>query len=165
MIRNLPKLGKDVTKAVSFHTSSVNRTFWEKDKKSGYSRNSKIKFPSKKEQIVEGFKELKSEISLWKEEVAEKLRMDPIVVYRPGEVDVIYNFQEKKDVEKWVVSADSDHNEGKSKANLELTNADSGLFHGFVDSQYLKDGKIKRTGYANIRTLRVQVSYSEKPFN
>lgn len=156
-LRNFQSLAKDASKALSFHTSSINRGFWEKEKKSGYSKRETIKFPNKKELIVEGFKELKSEIALWKEEVSEKLRMDPIVVYRPGEVDIVYDFQENKDIEKWVISADSDHNEGKSKANLQLTNAESALFHGFVDSEFLKDGKIKRTGYANMRTLRVKV--------
>lgn len=155
-IQSLEKLRRHACHTLSLHTSSIKRTFWEKEKKSGYS--SPV-FPSKKELIVDGFKELKSEIALWKEEVAEKLRMDPIVVYRPGEVDIVYDFHDKSDIEKWVVTADSDHNEGKSTASLELTNAESGLFQGFVDSQFLKDGKIKRTGYANMRTLRVKVRF------
>lgn len=156
-IQNLRKLGRKANAVLSLHTSSINRTFWEPDKKSGYSKPDSQMFPSKKKLIADGFKELRSEIALWKREVTERLRMDPIVVYRPGEVDIVYDFQDKTSIEKWVVTADSDHNEGNSKASLELTNAESGLFQGFVDSHFLKDGKIKRTGYANMRTLRVQV--------
>lgn len=154
IIQNLQKLGSQAIAVRSLHTSSISSTFWEPDKKSGYS---KPVFPSRKKLIVDGLRELKSEIALWKEEMTERLRMDPIVVYRPGEVDIIYDFQDKNDINKWVVTSDSDHNEGNSKASLELTQAESALFQGFVDSQFLKDGKIKRTGYANMRTLRVQV--------
>lgn len=154
-IKILQNFGKQFKTALSIHTGCVNKTFWEPHKKAGYVQ--KHVFPGKKEMIVNGLKELKSEIALWKEEVTEKLRMDPIVVYRPGEVDIIYNFEDKNDIDKWVLTADSDHNEGKSIATMELTNAQSALFQGFVNSQFLKDGKIKRTGYANIRTLRVKV--------
>lgn len=63
------------------HTSPVHETFWEREKKSGYSKEIDV---SQKKLILDGFKELRQEISLWKDEVKEKLESDPIMVFRPG---------------------------------------------------------------------------------
>jgi NADH dehydrogenase [ubiquinone] 1 alpha subcomplex assembly factor 1 len=54
----------------SIHTTTVNKTFWEREKKSGYAK--KLPVIPTKAMILEGFKELKNEIQLWKEEVKEK---------------------------------------------------------------------------------------------
>lgn len=43
--------------------------------------------------IIEGLKDLKSEIKLWKEEMREKFEDDPILAFRPGEIDVAYRFK------------------------------------------------------------------------
>lgn len=64
------------------HTSPPLSTFWERDKKSGY--KTELPLPSKKQLILDGFKELKSEIALWREEMKEKLATDPLLLYRPG---------------------------------------------------------------------------------
>lgn len=42
--------------------------------------------------ILDGLKELRSEMKLWSEEVKEKFEGDPILCYRPGEVDVAWKF-------------------------------------------------------------------------
>ncbi|XP_055381075.1 complex I intermediate-associated protein 30, mitochondrial [Condylostylus longicornis] len=144
----------------NFNLNLIRTTFWESNKKSGYQKP--IKFPSKKKQIIDGFKELKNEISLWKKEVREKFEGDPVLVYRPGEVDVAFQFNDQQDIDKWVVTTDKDHNEGKSSATLERNSAGAGHFYGYLDSQFLKDGKIKRTGYANIRTIRVMRSFKRE---
>lgn len=73
-----------------FHTTAVNTTFWEREKKSGYTKKQPI-LPSKT-MILEGLQELKKEINIWKEEVKEKFEGDPILVYRPGEVDLAWKF-------------------------------------------------------------------------
>ena len=65
-----------------FHTTLVQTTFWERDKKGGYNRH--LKLPSKKQMILDGFKELKGEIRMWREEMKETLASDPILVFRPG---------------------------------------------------------------------------------
>ncbi|CAD6994449.1 unnamed protein product [Ceratitis capitata] len=157
----LPLLqAQSVALANCIHTTAIRSTFWEKEKKSGY--NTKITLPSRKELIVEGLRELKEEIKLWKEEMKEKLESDPILVYRPGEVDVVFNFKEDNALDRWVVTTDADHREGKSIAKLELSAAGAGLFHGSVNSEHVKDGVIKRTGYANIRTKRVRRSFKRE---
>ncbi|XP_054733502.1 complex I intermediate-associated protein 30, mitochondrial [Anastrepha obliqua] len=142
------------------HTSAVRATFWEREKKSGY--KTQLPLPSKKELIVEGLRELKEEIKLWKEEMKEKLETDPILVYRPGEIDVVFNFKAENALDKWVVTTDADHREGKSTASLELSAAGAGLFHGNVNSEQVKDGIVKRTGYANMRTKRVRRSFKRE---
>lgn len=71
------------------HTTAVKATFWEREKKSGYGK----KYPIiSKTLVLEGLKELKSEIKMWKDEMQEKLEGDPIMVYRPGEIDVAWKF-------------------------------------------------------------------------
>lgn len=137
------------------HTTAIRTTFWEKEKKSGYKSN--VTLPSRKDLIVEGFRELKKEIQLWKDEMKEKLDCDPILVYRPGETDVVFNFKNESAFDTWVVTTDADHREGKSTAKLEMSSAGAGLFHGNVNSEHVRDGIVKRTGYANIRTKRARV--------
>lgn len=60
-------------------------TFWEREKKSGYGKIKQDQFtmPTKK-MILDGLKELKHEIKMWKDEVKEKIETDPVLVYRPG---------------------------------------------------------------------------------
>lgn len=72
------------------HTTAVNTTFWEREKKSGYGK----KYPAipNKVMILEGLKELKSEIQLWTEEMKEKFEDDPLIAYRPGEIDMAWMF-------------------------------------------------------------------------
>lgn len=144
------------------HTTPACLTFWEREKKSGY--KTALPLPSKKNLILDGLKELKHEINMWKDEMKEKLESDPILVFRPGETDVIFDFKDKTSIDKWVVTTDMDHNEGKSTAVLELSSSGAGLFHGNVNSEHIKDGRIKRTGYANIRTKRVRVSLNSNTY-
>lgn len=134
-------------------------TFWEREKKSGYGKikQDQIMLPNKK-LILDGLKELKNEIALWKEEVKEKFEGDPLLVFRPGEIDVAWKFSEQKDLDKWIVTADSDHNEGYSKANFEVSSSGHALFYGQLQSSVPKDGRIKKAGYCNIRSMRARVS-------
>jgi NADH dehydrogenase [ubiquinone] 1 alpha subcomplex assembly factor 1 len=137
----------------------VRSTFWEREKKSGYGKmkEGQIMMPNKK-MILDGLKELKNEIALWKEEIKDKFESDPLLVFRPGEIDVAWKFKEQVDMDKWVVTADSDHNEGYSKANFEISPAGHGLFYGNLQSAAPKDGRIKKAGYCNIRSMRARVS-------
>lgn len=58
-----------------------------------------------------------------------------------------------------MVTSDSDHNQGHSTAFLETSQSGFGLFHGNVDSRLTKDGKIKKSGYCNIKSLRSRVLF------
>lgn len=64
------------------HTTPNLQLFWERHRKGGYNKN--VKRVGQKELILNGLKELKKEIVLWKNEVQEKLECDPVVIFRPG---------------------------------------------------------------------------------
>lgn len=143
--------------AKQFRTSAVLEALWESDEKGGY--KDKRPKPSTKQLIRDGFKELKHEIALWKAEVKEKLECDPILFYRPGETDIAWKFDNEESLQKWVVSCDSDHNEGYSNCSLTLNKQGKGLFSGYLSTRVPKDGRIKRSGYCNMKTLRARVSF------
>lgn len=52
------------------------------DPKHGYGGEDKR---STKDQIVDGFKQLKDEIKMWKDEWKERLQNDPVMIYPPGQ--------------------------------------------------------------------------------
>lgn len=136
------------------HTTSAHRTFWESEKKSGYASKEII---SRKKLILDGLKELRTEMTMWQQELKEKLETDPVLVFRPGEVDTAFKFSDRNDIDKWVLTADSDHNEGYSQASFELSSAGHGLFSGNLQSHLPKSGRIKKAGYCNIRSQRARV--------
>ncbi|KXJ68462.1 complex I intermediate-associated protein 30, mitochondrial [Aedes albopictus] len=143
----------------------ANNLFWEKDRKGGYdTKGSGGKKVSRKQLIVDGLKELREEFALFNQEWKEKLASDPLVVFRPGETDVVFNFECEKDLDRWVVTTDKDHNEGFTEAKLELSPAGFGCFHGTLESRVPKDGRIKRSGYANIRSVRLRKSFKRDAF-
>ncbi|XP_055697018.1 complex I intermediate-associated protein 30, mitochondrial [Phlebotomus papatasi] len=145
------------------HTSPISRSWWEKDRKGGY--NFTRASVSRKQMILDGLKELKTEIALWQQEVREKLESDPILIYRPGEVDVKFQFHQPKDLEKWVCTTDSDHSEGYSKASFDISPSGYGLFHGTLCNRVPIDGKIKRSGYANISSMRARKSFKRDSYH
>ena len=147
---------KLVNRSYLIHTTASTRTFWESEKKSGYA--SKEIF-SRKKLILDGLKELRTDMEMLQQEIKEKLETDPILVFRPGEVDTAFKFSDQKDMENWVVTADSDHNEGYSKASFELSQSGHGLFSGNLQSHLPKGGRIKKAGYCNIRSQRARVNY------
>lgn len=128
---------------------------WEQDPKAGYV--DRRPQPSKIQLIRDGLKELKHEIAVWKNEVIERFENDPTYLYRPGETDVLWKFGDEKALDQWVVSSDSDHNEGYSSCSLKLNKQGKGMFSGFLSTKVPQDGRTKRAGYCNITTLRARV--------
>lgn len=139
-----------------FHKTSVNNTFWERDEKGGYKSN--LQKPSTTKMIREGLKELKQEIKLWSEEVKEHFESDPVMVFRPGETDIIWKFGNQESLNNWIVTSDKDHNEGYSNCSLTLNKHGKGLFSGELVTKVPVDGRIKRAGYCNITTIRARVN-------
>lgn len=60
----------------------------------------------------------------------------------------------------WVTTSDSDHGEGQSTCELAISPAGKGLFHGNLSTKVPKDGRIKKAGYCNMRSLRARVCYA-----
>lgn len=75
-----------------------------------------------------------------------------------GEIDVAWSFGDNDtDINKFIVTSDSDHNEGYSKGSFVKSPAGYGLFSGTLDSTIPKTGTVQRAGYSNITCLRPEV--------
>jgi len=157
-------------------TTVKNETFWERDRKSGYQKvhnenDPSFKSMTQKQLILDGLKELRKEVEMWKIEVHEKLKCDPILVFRPGETDVVWSFNKENhelndsNIKNWICTSDQDNNEGFSSCKFELNSNGKALFSGVLDSKLPKDGKIKKAGYCNIKSMRARVSSFYKTFN
>jgi len=139
-----------------FNTTPVVCNFWEPDKKSGY--KTKIKKPSKI-LIKDGFQEIKGEVAKFKEEVVTKLRCDNLTTLLNGDHEIVWKFDNHEVVNTWIVTADSDHNEGQSKGAFLLGANQKGVFRGYLNAEKPKNGIIKNSGYCNIRSPKNMVSF------
>lgn len=74
-----------------------------------------------------------------------------------GEIDTVFEFGKQEDIDKFVATADSDHNEGYSHCTFKLNQSGYGLFSGVLDSTVPKQGQITKAGYCNITSLRAMV--------
>nr|CAI5838065.1 unnamed protein product [Callosobruchus analis] len=149
------------TKRCLNKTPALN-TFWERNDKGGYRDDRK--FPSFKDRMRDGLKELKQEIALWSREVKDHFDADPIMICRAGEVDVAWQFENGDALNKWVVTSDTDNKEGFSKCSLDLTNANTAIFSGNISMRTPKDGRVKRAGYCNIHTIRPRKSFKRETY-
>lgn len=144
-----------------FRTSAcLKEYFWEKDDKGGY--DTKIPPLPFRQRMRHGLVELKKEIALWKSEVKEKFEGDPLLVYRPGEVDIAWKFEGDKSLEKWIVTSDKDHNEGFSHCELTTSKTGKALFSGEIVARTPIDGRVKRSGYCNIKSERARKSFKRE---
>lgn len=75
-----------------------------------------------------------------------------------GETDVAWSFGDNdEDLQKFIVTSDSDHNEGSSKCSFVKSAAGYGLFSGTLDSIVPRVGTLRKSGYCNITSLRATV--------
>lgn len=82
-----------------------------------------------------------------------------IDISNPGETDVWWSFGDNDvDITKFIVTSDSDWNEGKSRCTFEKSPAGYAVFSGNLDSTVPDVGTIKRAGYCNIKSVRHKVS-------
>lgn len=136
------------------------RNFWEKDIRAG-------RHPQEEKSNVyhmkQGLKVLKDEIKLWKEEVVEKFHDDP-QLYTPGETKIVWTFDTQENLDKWIATSDKDNNEGFSECSLSLTKNRRGVFSGVLNTKVPKDGKVHRTGYCNIRSIRATKSFKRDTY-
>lgn len=70
----------------------------------------------------------------------------------------MFEFGQQEDIDKFIVTSDSDHNEGYSHCSLKINQSGYGQFSGVLDSTIPKQGNISRAGYCNITSLRVKVN-------
>lgn len=146
-------------------TSSSRHGFYEADTKSGYEKIDPTTLTNKAKHAKTGFKQLKHEVKLWKEEVVEKFRDDPAILLEPGSVEVLWKFDNLSVLDKWVTTCDKDHNEGFSEVNLTINKHRKALFHGMLRTDLPKDGKVKKAGYCNMRSMRPRRSFQRDSFH
>lgn len=143
---------------------TAHSSFYERDRRSGwkivYDRPPEEQNLSLVGRFREGCQQLKEEFGIWLEEMKESMKMDPTIIYRTNEVDVVWRFNEDpKSLDQWVTTCDSDYEQGFSTAKLELSSTGNGLFSGTLSTRLPKDGRIKRAGYCNITTIPKQRSF------
>lgn len=80
-------------------------------------------------------------------------------------MDLQWQFNDKTNLEDWVVSCDSDHNEGYSTCSLNVSPVGKGLFSGNLSTQLVRDGKVKKAGYCNIKSIRPTKSFKRDSFH
>lgn len=130
--------------------------FWEPDKKGGY--KSKIKKPTKT-MVKEGLTMFGGELNKLKKEAYDKVIQDPILDLEHGDYEVCWKFDNENVIKEWTLTTDSDHNEGKSKAEFILGKNKTGFFQGVINTDLPQDGFTKRAGYANIKSPRSMVCF------
>ncbi len=80
-------------------------------------------------------------------------------------MDAQWFFNQSTNFDDWIVTSDSDHNEGYSTCSLTLSPVGKGLFSGNLSTQLIKDGKVKRAGYCNMKSIRPQKSFKRDSFH
>lgn len=145
-----------------FRNSACLNIFWERDEKGGY--NTKIPPLPFKQRMRYGLEELKKEIALWKTEVKEHWETDPVLIFRPGEVDIAFDFRNNESLEKWNITCDKDHNEGFSSCTLGINKNKHAVFSGEIVTRVPLDGRVKRAGYCNMKTLRARKSFKRDTY-
>ncbi|GAB1865759.1 Probable complex I intermediate-associated protein 30, mitochondrial [Camponotus japonicus] len=146
------------------HVTANLSSFYESDRKSGYKIVYDRAPPEQNLSIIgrlrEGCRQFKEEFGIWLEEMREHLKMDPTLIYRTNEVDVVWRFnRDPKSLDQWVITCDSDYEEGFSTATLELSPIGTGIFSGTLSTRLPKDGRIKNAGFCNITTIPKQKSF------
>lgn len=151
------------------HTTAGLSNFYESNRKSGYKTIYDRPPPEQNLSILgricEGYRQFREEFGVLMEEVRERLRMDPIVIYRQDEVDAVWRFKgNPKALDQWVITCDSDYNEGYSTVKLELSSTGTGVFSGTLSTRLPKDGRIKYAGYCNMNSIPKRKSFKREVY-
>lgn len=110
-----------------------------------------------KQMISEGFKEMKTEIVKWKNELH---RDDADKLPTLGEYRTEWAFDTEERRNDWIVTADSTWGEGFSTGTLtESPTRGKALFSGELITRPPNDGRTKRAGYVNMKSVIQRLSF------
>nr|CAG4644099.1 EOG090X091L [Lepidurus arcticus] len=112
--------------------------------------------------VIQGLKELREEIKIWKSEVVEKFTCDPLLIVPPGELDIAWKLDKNTNFNHWVTTSDKDHNQGYSECSFNLSPSGRGLFSGHLSTELPQDGKIKKAGYCNVKSVQPRKSFKRE---
>ena len=130
-----------------FHRAGVLPNFWEPHKKGKYAK--KIKF-APVDALRYGIKEIPKEMKKFKDEIIAGIKYDRLYGMEHNDYEILWRFNSHESLEPWIVTCDSDFNEGKSTAEFILNKNKKGLFCGNLSTEVPKDGIVKNSGYCNI---------------
>jgi NADH dehydrogenase [ubiquinone] 1 alpha subcomplex assembly factor 1 len=114
--------------------------------------------------IKTGFRELREEIGKWKNEWHERLTDDSQMHIIHGDRDLIFEFKGQESLEDWLTIADSDHEQGYSKCKLTTSPTGKALFQGYINTTAPKDGRVKKAGYASMKSVRKMKSFYRESY-
>lgn len=127
-----------------------NRGFYFPDKKMGLEKQMKEEQPmTVLKQMSEGLEILKRGVPKLTQQWKDNFNFDRDFVMQQNDYEYFAKFDEKT-VKTWSATADSDMSEGKSTAKFTVSPSGKGLFHGYLNTEPVKDGITKKTGYCNI---------------
>ncbi|OQV16597.1 Complex I intermediate-associated protein 30, mitochondrial [Hypsibius exemplaris] len=138
------------------------QTFYEPDERGGYRsfieyenwydrfRLSQIK--ARYRWYLRGFRTLGQELRKY-------ARLDPMEYLRHGDVRMVHDLRNAAEHDSWIVTADSDYDQGRSWGEFSITQHQTGVFSGILNQEPVKDGHTKAAGYVNLRAPFVLRSF------
>uniref|UniRef100_A0AC35UA59 RNA helicase n=1 Tax=Rhabditophanes sp. KR3021 TaxID=114890 RepID=A0AC35UA59_9BILA len=101
---------------------------------------------------------MKDELKKFMNEVNDSIQIEKIEaiedtgILRHGDTKVQYKFKGEEDMDIWRTGCDADWGKGFSSGSLILTENNTGLFSGNIDTTVMKDGVVERAGWASMKT-------------
>ncbi|RZF40364.1 hypothetical protein LSTR_LSTR008794 [Laodelphax striatellus] len=111
--------------------------------------------------IWRGMNMLKDEVRMWKDEVSEAVKTDPLFLF-PGNVDKVFKFNEPNALHSWIATADQDNKDGYSSCEFFIDENQKGVFQGFLTQTVPKDGERTRAGYCNLKSVKKRKSFKRE---
>ena len=107
---------------------------------------------------------LKEELTMYKEELKEKFREQPLPPAN-GTIEIVHSFENEDKLDNFVVTTDTDHGIGHSVASLTTTSRETAIFSGFLCNKLKPDGITKYAGYVNFNSKRPMKAFARPTYH
>ncbi|ESN97555.1 hypothetical protein HELRODRAFT_177986 [Helobdella robusta] len=143
--------------------SSRLNNFWEMHRKGKYLKEEKLDLIKS---VKDGFNMFPKELAKLKNEIVHFCRQDAVCGTYHNDYEILWKFDKPESLHDWIVTCDSDHNEGKSTADFIINKNKKAFFYGNLDVETPKDGITKNSGYCNISSPHNMLSFGRvKPYD
>jgi len=151
LLRQLQNSSWGSSKRIQFPTfvPRASMTFWERDKKAGYHDPDR---PSVWDFTKLGAQQVIPELKKYVREWSDRFQFQNIEFVSHGSYRLLAQLNDQTALNDWVLTADSDHLQGKSRASFYLNERNYAVFEGYIDTTVPKDGVVKRAGYCAVRS-------------